>query len=203
MMARKTQVLTAVTMAPMDERSGDLVARWREGDQQAAAQLFHRYAERLIALARAHLSSRLAPRVDAEDVVQSVYRCFFCEARAGRYEFQHGGDLWKLLVAMTFNKIRNQAKYHSCEKRSLDREQPLNEADLPWLEREPSPVHAVVLTEELEQILRRLRPLQRRIFELRLQGQSVSQIALSAQCSERTVHRALEAITQMLQGVRG
>lgn len=183
----------------IDDRTADLVARWCNGDQQAAAKLFHRYADRLIALARGRLSGRLAQRIDPEDVVQSVYRCFFSEARAGRYEFEHGGDLWNLLVAMTLNKLRNQAKHHSCEKRDIDREQPLSGAQGLWLEREPSPIEAVALTEQLEQIMRSLRPLQRRIFELRLQGRRFAQIADEAQCSERTVHRALEEITRLLQ----
>ena len=34
-----------------DEASIDLIARWRTGDQQAASELFHRYAAQLIALA--------------------------------------------------------------------------------------------------------------------------------------------------------
>jgi hypothetical protein len=37
------------------DQSGNLVARWRDGDQQAAAVLFQRYADRLIGLARSRL----------------------------------------------------------------------------------------------------------------------------------------------------
>ena len=40
----------------MDDLSVDLLARWRQGDQQAAAALFERYAERLIGLAHGRLS---------------------------------------------------------------------------------------------------------------------------------------------------
>src|SRR5262245_5701318 len=79
-----------------EDWSGNLVARWRQGDQQAAAELFHRYASRLTALARSQLSGQLAHRIDPEDVVQSVCRCFFADTREGRYELQRGGDLWRL-----------------------------------------------------------------------------------------------------------
>ena len=65
--------------------SSNLVARWRAGDQQAATELFSRYANRLIALARKRLSDKLAGHIDPEDVVQSVYRSFFADAREGRY----------------------------------------------------------------------------------------------------------------------
>jgi len=46
-----------------DDHSGNLVARWRDGDQQAAAELFRRYAERLVGLVRRRLPpSALPPR---------------------------------------------------------------------------------------------------------------------------------------------
>src|SRR5262245_8880200 len=106
-----------------DDRSGDLVARWRAGDQQAAEQLFHRYAQRLIALTRSRLPSLLSRRVDAEDVVQSVYRSFFAGAREGRYDLRQGGDLWQLLVTITFHKLYHQVKRNTREKRAIEREQ--------------------------------------------------------------------------------
>src|SRR5580704_7330521 len=129
-----------------DENSGRLVARWREGDQHAAAELFERYGDRLIALARSRLSPKFAHRVDAEEVVQSVYRVFFADARAGRYELQRGGDLWQLLVAITLHKLQNQVKRNTSHKRSVERERSFGsedsllgiQADL--LARDPSPL---------------------------------------------------------------
>lgn len=94
----------------MADNSNHLVARWQQGDQTAAAELFQRYASRLIALARSQLSVKLAQRVDPEDVVQSVYRSFFVDARNGRYDFQHGGDLWRLLVTMTLRGAGSAAE---------------------------------------------------------------------------------------------
>src|ERR1700722_1524252 len=88
-----------------DDGTGLLVARWRQGDQQAAAELFQRYANRLIALARSRLSTKMARRVAPEDLVQSVYRCFFANTRAGRYDLERGGDLWQLLVRIALHKL--------------------------------------------------------------------------------------------------
>ena len=45
----------------------ELVARWRNGDQEAASELFHRYFARLLALADSRLSAKLALRANAED----------------------------------------------------------------------------------------------------------------------------------------
>ena len=106
-----------------DDRSGDLVARWCQGDQRAAAELFRRYADRLIALARSRLSGKLAGRVDPEDVVQSVYRSFFASARKGRYDLQQGGDLWRLLLTITLNKLHDLVKGNARDKRDIKRQQ--------------------------------------------------------------------------------
>jgi RNA polymerase sigma-70 factor (ECF subfamily) len=185
-----------------DDRSGHLVERWRSGDQQAAAQLFHRYADRLIALARSRLPARLAGRVDAEDVVQSVYRCFFAEARAGRYELQRGGDLWHLLVTITLHKVLNQIGRNSADKRACEREQRLDSPDGPVnevLAREPSPVEALALADEVEQLMGRLTRLQRQVLELRLAGHNQAEIAAATQRTERTVRRLLDQVKDQLR----
>src|SRR5262245_54743172 len=93
---------------PMSEGldSQQLLAGVQAGRSQAADQLFNRYVERLVALARSHMSPSLRTREDEEDVVQSVCRSFFTRAREGQYILQRSGDLWRLLAAITLNKVR-------------------------------------------------------------------------------------------------
>jgi RNA polymerase sigma factor (sigma-70 family) len=187
------------------DTGGDLVARWQQGDQEAAAALFHRYAERLVALARSRLSTRLAPRFDPEDVVQSAYRSFFAGARAGRYELTHGADLWKLLVSITLHKLHHQVRRNTAGKRAVGREQSMMESDLTseiaaqLLAQGPSPIEAVTLTDEVEQLMRQLAPLDRRVLEMRLQGYNLEEIAQQTRRSERTVSRTLERIKAILE----
>lgn len=186
--------------------SGELLARVRTGEREAAEELFRRFAERLSALAAARLSQKLARRVDAEDVVQSAYRSFFIKAREGRYALHRSGDLWRLLVAITMHKLQHQAERHAAGKRAMgqekrpaaDSESELNVANLSPA-REPTPLEAAVLADEVEGILRRLEPHQRPILELRLQGHNQAEIAEQVQCSERTVRRVLEQVKQHLQ----
>ena len=76
----------------MSESSAhQLLERIREGDEQAATELFDRYVDRLIELARSRLSPKLARRLDPEDVVQSACRSFFRLARADRCELVSQG----------------------------------------------------------------------------------------------------------------
>jgi RNA polymerase sigma-70 factor (ECF subfamily) len=191
-----------------EERSAVLLARWRDGDQQAAAQLFERYASRLVSLAQSRLPARLAQRVDAEDVVQSVYRSFFAGARAGRYELERGGDLWRLLVTITVNKVHRQYAHHNRDKRDARRELPISGDDSllglsgPLLMREPGPLEVVALCDELEGILRELKPAYRRMVELRLQGYNVFEIAEQTASGERTVRRVLDKVKTQLEDRR-
>ncbi|MGE3806062.1 MAG: RNA polymerase sigma factor [Gemmataceae bacterium] len=190
-----------------DERSAILLARWREGDQEAAAQLFERYADRLVALAKSRLPARLAQRVDAEDVVQSVYRSFFAAARAGRYELERGGDLWRLLVTITINKVHRQFTHHQRDRRDSRREQTIPDHEreqglgpsAPLLTREPGPLEVVAICDELENILRDLKPAYRQMVELRLQGYNVFEIADETGAGERTVRRVLDKIKTRLE----
>jgi len=188
----------------MDDVSQKLLARWRTGDQQAAADLFHRYGARLIALARSRLSAKLAQRIDPEDIVQSAYRSFFARAQEGQFEVQRGGDLWQLLVTFTLHKLNDQVKYHGAAKRnaaadcSFGSEDSLFGLQPEAGDREPGPLEAVALVDEVEQLMRRLEPVERRVVELRLQGHTLYEIAAETDRSVATVSRALDRAKQEL-----
>src|SRR5262245_4998306 len=136
-----------------------LLERFRSGDDRAADELFLRYFERLTALARSRLSPRLARRTDPEDIVLSVYRSFFVQAREGRYALGRGGDLWRLLAAITKHKLLRQVRRQNADCRSVDVEFSLDQVDQTILcERQPvpTPEDAAELADELERVLSHL-----------------------------------------------
>ncbi|MSQ97502.1 MAG: sigma-70 family RNA polymerase sigma factor [Gemmataceae bacterium] len=189
-----------------EDPSAKLLARVRDGDERAAEQLFRRYAERLIAVAAARLSEKLARRVDPEDVVQSAYRSFFVRARRGGYVLRRSGDLWRLLVGITLHKLHHQAERHTAGKRAMNKEQGMVASDesadglMELIQaREPTPLEAATLADEVENVLRQLEPHQRPILELRLQGHNQAEIAKELQCSERTVRRILDKVNRLLE----
>jgi RNA polymerase sigma-70 factor (ECF subfamily) len=191
-----------------EDASINLVARWRGGDQLAADELFRRYAEQLIALARTRLSAKLAPRIDPEDVVQSAYRSFFHGTRDGRYDIRRGGDLWQLLVVITIHKLQHQVRHNLAAKRSVHREESSGGDNSLFglqpeaLTRTPSPLEALTLAEELQQLMGKLEPLHRRMLELRLQGYNVEEIATDTQRCPGTVRRVLDRVKQQLEQQR-
>ncbi|MBY0524336.1 MAG: sigma-70 family RNA polymerase sigma factor [Gemmataceae bacterium] len=178
-------------------------------DQKLAEELFRRYSDRLIALARTRLSDKVNARIDPEDVVQSAYRSFFAGARNGRYALEVGGDVWLLLVAITVHKLQDQVRKHTAGKRSVNREQNFSSEDsllglqAEGLAREPSPVEALSLVEEVEQLMRALTPLERQMVELRLQGGNLRDIAAATNRSVPTVRRLLDRIKDQLRQQHG
>jgi RNA polymerase sigma factor (sigma-70 family) len=186
------------------DESIDLLNRVRQGDEQAASDLFNRYVERLIRLAQSRLSAKLRRRVDPEDVVQSVYRSFFSHAQDGRYQLQQSGDLWRLLAAITINKVRNQARHGAAGKRAVSAEESTTGNNsiigIPpeAICREPSSEELNILIEEIESEMSSLSELKRRIVELRFQGHSNEEIAEQVHCTERTVQRTLKQLRERL-----
>jgi RNA polymerase sigma-70 factor (ECF subfamily) len=188
-----------------DSASKCLLDRWRQGDQQAAAELFRRYAERLVGLAQRHLKDWMARRVDAEDVVQSVFNSFFVRSRDGAFLLEQSGDLWRLLVAMTLNKLDDQIRHHTAGKRNVTQENHYSSEDslhglrAEMLGREPGPDEAVALADMLEQVLTPLDPLARRVVELRLQGYQMNEIAAQTGYCQRTIRRLLNRFQQQME----
>jgi RNA polymerase sigma factor (sigma-70 family) len=183
-----------------DLPSDQLLLHSRDGDEDASREIFERYLARLTALARSRLAPRLARRTDPEDIVLSAYRSFFVGARDGRFVLQRSGDLWRLLVSITLHKLYRQVKRHSAESRDVQREKILEEAHA--FSQEPTAEEAVALADELEAVLKPLDPLLRRVLELRLQGQSLEEIAAITMRSERTVRRSLAELREAIASRR-
>jgi ECF sigma factor len=76
-----------------DDSFPQLLARVREGDDEAAAVIFQRFVNQLAAHAHRHLAPAVRRQTDPEDVVQSVYRTFFRRARKGQFRLDHWGRL--------------------------------------------------------------------------------------------------------------
>jgi RNA polymerase sigma-70 factor (ECF subfamily) len=187
---------------PTPAEEENLVELLRAGDERAASELFHTYAARLVSLARWRLSERLARRIDPEDVVQSVFRTFFSRVRDGRFALAEQDDLCKLLVSITVRKTLHQIAYHKAAKRDprLEEDGTRPGAGLARLcAEEPTPEAAVAFLDQLEHFLGRLRPQDRPILEMRLQGYRNEEIARELGTSDRHVRRVLGHIRALAE----
>ena len=177
----------------------DLLENLRQGDREAATLLYRRYAKRLRQLIRAKSSPALARRLDADDIMQSVFHAFFQGAAEGCYELPAGEELWPLLLVIALNKIRTQGSFHRAAKRDVRLTHSWDDARVArqavLLEgEEPLPFLQLIAEEALE----RMPPTQREIVELRVAGYEVEEIAQRTGRSKRTVERILQSCRQQL-----
>lgn len=180
-------------------RSSDqiLLARFRAGDEDAALQLYFRYANRLLRLANKETGGDLGPRFDAEDIVQSVFRTFFRRAATGQYEAPEGDELWKLLLVMALNKLRTRSSYHRARKRDVRKTQSI-EANDTRLDPESREEAKTVLQISIEEIIELQPESHRDVIRLRIEGYNVQEIADSLRKSKRTVERVLQSFRNEL-----
>jgi RNA polymerase sigma-70 factor (ECF subfamily) len=182
-----------------------LMNRLRDHDQDAATAVFRRFADRLIALARARLDPRTRRKVDPEDVVQSAYRSFFTRYDAGRIDVATWDELWSLLTVITVRKCANQVAHFRAQCRDVAGEIAADARADAWdalgaaIDREPTASEAAMLVETVEQLLRGLDCDDRSIIELSLQGYSVTEISAQLGFAERTVRRLRERVKRRLQ----
>jgi RNA polymerase sigma-70 factor (ECF subfamily) len=179
--------------------------RLRRGDQRIADEVFHRFASRLVALARSRLDLDLLRKVDPEDVVQSAFQSFFRRQAAGEFVLTTWDSLWSLLAMITVHKAGHQIRYYRAARREAGQERSAfraghdSVADWEAVAREPTPSHALMLSETVEELMKSLSESEQQILALTLQGGSVQEISEVVDCSERTVRRVLERIRLELE----
>jgi DNA-directed RNA polymerase specialized sigma24 family protein len=183
---------------------GGSVSRWfgplQEGDPAAAQQLWERYFQRLIELARKKLRD-LPQREAAEDVALSAFDSFCRSAGLARFpQLADRDSLWRLLVIITVRK----AAHHKRDERRQKRNRPRGHAGERGLlleeivGREPTPEFAAQAVEECQRLLRLLGdPELERVAILKMDGHSVEEIAQQLGYAERTIKRKMRLIRSL------
>jgi RNA polymerase sigma-70 factor (ECF subfamily) len=170
----------------------------RRGDPETVRKVFDSYVDRLVAMARKRISQRLASRIDAEDIVQSVFRTFFHRAAQGQFTINAEDDVCKMLARITVHKTFRQIAHHQAGKRDAGREVGRGDDEqdvvVNLASREPAPEEAAALLDQLEHFLAQLRPEDRQILELRMQGFSTLEIAQQLGITDRKIRRLMERI---------
>jgi RNA polymerase sigma-70 factor (ECF subfamily) len=193
----------------LDGSPGSVTNWLRRHDDEAACRIWERYVRRLLSLAQQELERAVEARIDADDVVQSVFASYF--RRRADYELTDRDELWSLLVTITLNKVRNANRFHHRKKRDVRRtvsggglsggvadHEDVGGVFALMSGKGPTPEEAVALAEELEGRLGDLEatgdPNLLRIARLKLDGYSNREIADALQLTERTIERKLGRI---------
>jgi DNA-directed RNA polymerase specialized sigma24 family protein len=171
-----------------------LLAPVQAGDPAAVQQLWERYFQRLVGLARKRLQGA-RPAGGAEDVALSALASFCRNAEQGRFpQLADRDSLWRLLVTITARKAAHQVRD---EARRPVAAAPAG-AEGVWealLSREPDPAFAAEVAEQCRRLLRRLgdKDLEA-VALLRMEGYTVEEVAGRLGCAPRSVKRKLKLI---------
>lgn len=179
----------------------------RRGDETITFEFCERYGAGLQRLADRHLITGMRRRLDAEDVVQSVYRTFFRRAADGQFQLLERGSLWRLLCAITLTKVREQARRQLRQKRDLAREVRIDPASggeggpADPEDASPQPDASAAFTEQFDKLMASFDEEERSIIEHKLQHRTNEEAAALAGCSERTVRRIVQRVRARLEQI--
>jgi DNA-directed RNA polymerase specialized sigma24 family protein len=200
-----------------DESVSQWLGRLQDGDPAAAQQLWERYFQRLVGLARKKLEGVPRRCADEEDVALSAFDSFCRGAGNGRFPQLHDRDnLWRLLVTITARKAHQLVLREGRRKRGGNAV--LDEAALAALadsvsravgleqliDREPTPEFAAQLAEEYERLLAGLPDAElRSVAQWKLEGYTNEEIGAKLGCALRSVERKLRVIRTLWDHAEG
>jgi RNA polymerase sigma-70 factor (subfamily 1) len=97
-----------------------LVVSAQGGDVDSLNELFQRYHQTMVDMARRKLGPRLRLKEDPDDLAQTTFREAARDFQG--YRYQGEGSLLRWLIQILQNKIRDKAEFYSAGKRDLSRE---------------------------------------------------------------------------------
>jgi RNA polymerase sigma-70 factor (ECF subfamily) len=181
----------------------NLVDRLRNGETAAADEVVDVYAQRLLSLARSKVGRRFRRRFDPEDVVQSAFGIFFEMTRSEEIILRERGDLWRLLAALTINKVRSRVSHNRAAKRTVSDEESYRGPVPQPFDRGPGPDDVAALEDEIRSVRYTLLPEHHFVFNALLVGRTSAEIAADSGCSERTVQRIAADVREKLEARLG
>jgi DNA-directed RNA polymerase specialized sigma24 family protein len=184
------------------------VTRWIDqlplGDGAAVRQLWQRYFQRLVGLARKKLADAPRGMADEEDVAMSVFDSLCRQAEQGRFpDLANRDGLWRLLVVMTVRKASHLRRDVTRLKRGGGQSTGAEDGETSdrrleeILSREPDPATAALAADEHRRLMEVLGDDElRRVAQRRMEGDSVEEIAELFGYATRSIKRKLQLIRE-------
>jgi RNA polymerase sigma factor (sigma-70 family) len=201
------------SIMPSDGTVTHWVRQLEAGDHDAARQLWQRYYQELVELARARLGSTPRRVSDEEDVALSVMRCLYDGAARGRFAaLVNRQELWRLLAAITVRKVIDHQRHLTKQKRGGGRvrgESVLEggEGDRGHagfdeiLGHHATPEVEAIAAEEFQRLMTLLDDDRlRQIAQFKLDGFTNEEIAQRHGLTARSIERKLQQIRKVWEG---
>ncbi len=183
-----------------------------DNSADAAQELYARYVNRLMTLARAKLDQHPRRLADEEDVAHCALASFFRQVGRGSFpQLNDRQDLWQILIMLTDRRVVDLKRKHYCRKRGAGCEvgesamaacrngtcyRPFEQV----IDQEPTADFAAEFIELCDRLVAQLDdPLLRQIAARKLEGRTNDEIAEELGCVRRTVQRKLSLIRNVWQ----
>jgi RNA polymerase sigma factor (sigma-70 family) len=181
----------------------ELIERVKSGNEQAAAQLVKEFEPVVRRELRFRLrDSRARLELDSMDISQSVLSNFFVRVATRQYDLKEQGDLVKLLVTMTRNKVAENLRAQHRQRRDSRRTVQGVEG-MALASADPTPSRVLAGKEILQLVRQSLSGEERRLVDLRCQGLSWEEVADSlggsADARRKQMARAIDEIVHKLR----
>ena len=187
-----------------------LLSDLREGDAQAAQQLWERYCLKLVGVARRKLGSASRRVADEEDIALLAFYSLCQGIQEGRFpSLSDRDDLWKLLLVITERKVIDHVRSQNRQKRGggavrgesvfgfLDDEKMVRGIER-VVDLEPTPDYVNMAIEQCHELLGSLPTEElRQVAIWKLEGWKNVEIAEKLACTTKTVARRLQEIRQI------
>ena len=181
------------------------VQQLKAGDDDAAKQLWDRYFQRILGLARKKLGTTNRRMADEQDVAISAFHSFCQGAVASKFnQLKDRNDLWQILSMLTVRKAIRQYTRENAQKRGGGRIKGESvfqqfESKAQGIDAKPSPISPpdfIAMVEEEFSGLLDLLPDEelRQVALWKLEGYTNAEIASEIGRHERSVERKLQII---------
>ena len=174
----------------------ELLARIKNGDEEAARELLNRYESKVRLVVRRQLPRLLRSRFDSIDFLQSVWGSFFHRIQTESNDLNEEENLIAFLAWAARNKVIDEYRRAATQKQNIHREESIeNRGDRETtLASGDTPSELAQAHETFDRLSRLLPENRRVILELKAAGYSCGEIGDRLGLSERTVQRILEEL---------
>ena len=109
----------------------ELLARIKNGDEEAARELLSRYESKVRLVVRRQLPRLLRSRFDSIDFLQSVWGSFFHRIQTGPNDLNEEENLIAFLAWAARNKVIDEYRRAATQKQNIHREESIENRERP------------------------------------------------------------------------
>jgi RNA polymerase sigma-70 factor (ECF subfamily) len=184
-----------------DKEFTELIARVRQGDEAAAAELVAQYEGIIRRRARRLLGPQLRVHLDSVDIAQSVNRTLLIGLRRASFAVSTPDELTRLALTLVRRKVARHWRRHKREAECRRSSNGLDSAENYAVDRagqvQPA-TDPLQLEEWTGKVLDRLEGVDRQLVELRLQGYTTAEAARALGVSPAFLRSRLSRLRKRL-----